>query len=62
LARNPLEQVPTTQLYPLRASLEFLDLSDIDIRVIRNHEFHGMFFLKKLLLNNLRFENAWKEV
>jgi hypothetical protein len=54
LAKNPLIQIPTTQLYSVGASLEFLDLTEIDLSVIKNHEFHGLAVLKKLVLNNLR--------
>ena len=54
LARNALTQVPTTQIRAVKDSLEFLDLTEVAISVLRNHDFHGMASLKKLLINNLR--------
>ena len=54
LARNPLDQIPTTPLRAVKSSLEFLDLTEIDISVVQNHDFHGLVALKRLFLNNLR--------
>lgn len=55
LARNPLDHVPTTQLIAAKDSLQFLDLTETDVRAIRNHEFHKLVNLRKLFLNSLRF-------
>ena len=42
-----------TQLLSRGASLEYLDLTETDLKEIPNHAFHGLYGLRTLLLNNL---------
>jgi hypothetical protein len=55
LAKNPLDHIPTTQLIHVKDSLELLDLTNTNLAVIRNHEFHKMDLIQSLFLNDLKF-------
>ena len=49
-----LDHIPTTQLYGVRASLEFLDLTQMGgVIVVRNHAFHGLANLRTLVINSM---------
>ena len=54
LSKNLLDHIPTTQLYGVRASLEFLDLTQMGgVAVVRNHAFHGLANLRTLVINSM---------
>ena len=54
LSKNLLDHIPTTQLYSVRASLEFLDLTQMAaVEVVPNRAFHGLRGLRTLLINSM---------
>ena len=49
-----LDHIPTTQLYSVRASLEFLDLTQMaTVEIVPNRAFHGLRGLRTLLINSM---------
>ena len=58
LAKNPLTQIPLTQIYAVRQTLEYLDLTGIELKEIPAHSFHGLDGLKTLLLNEFPYLEA----
>ena len=53
LSKNGLKDVPTSQIFSVRNSLEFLDLTQTEISGIPKYAFQGQTNLQKLILNNL---------
>ena len=49
-----MDHIPITQLNCIKDTLELLDLSGTNLTKIANHEFHKMYFLRKLFLNDMR--------